>query len=241
MTLSTFTVPITQSQQAELRLRAEDAYPQEACGFILQDGSLVECQNHSTVEDQFIISAEDYAEYDEQIAAVWHTHANFPRFSEADIRACKSLNLPFAVWDCGSSQLLWLDPRQSAGLLQRPWNYGINDCYAAIRDWYFQQLGVQLGDYTRNYDGEWTSRGFVYFEENFKVEGFLPVPVGQPLERGDVVMFRIRNDATCNHVAVVEDPAANMLYQHLANRLSGLTAYSGYFRDNTYMVVRRPG
>ena len=42
MTLSTFTVPVTQSQQAELRLRAEDAYPQEACGFILQDGSLVE-------------------------------------------------------------------------------------------------------------------------------------------------------------------------------------------------------
>lgn len=239
MTLSTFTVPITQAQQAELRVRAEAAYPNEACGFILQDGSLVECVNGSTIPDQFIISAEDYVEYDEQIAAVWHTHANFPRFSEADIRACKSLNIPFAIWDCGSSQFFWLDPRQSAGLLQRPWNYGIHDCYAALRDWYYQELGVTLGDYARNYDGEWQDRGFVYFEESFRNEGFMPVPANQPLERGDMVMFRIRNDATCNHVAVVEDPAANMLYQHLAHRLSGLTPYSSYFRDNTHMVVRR--
>ena len=241
MTLSTFTVPVTQAQQAELRVRAERAFPNEACGFILQDGSLVECQNRSSIPDQFVISAEDFAEYDEQVAAIWHTHANFPRFSEADIRSCKTLNIPFAVWDCGSSQFLWLDPRQSAGLLQRPWNYGVHDCYAALRDWYYQELGVTLGDYPRNYDGEWNDRGFVYFEESFRNEGFIPVPAGQPLQRGDMVMFRIRNDVTCNHVAVIEDPAGNMLYQHLVNKLSGLTAYSGYFRENTHMIVRRPG
>ena len=65
------------------------------------------------------------------------------------------------------------------------------------------------------------------------------IPTTVPLERGDVILFRIRNQDCCNHVAVVEDPAANMLYQHLVDRLSGLTAYSGYFRENTYMVVRR--
>jgi proteasome lid subunit RPN8/RPN11 len=241
MTLSTFTIPVTQTQQAELRLRAESAYPNEACGFILQDGSLVECQNHSNIADQFVITAEDYAEYDEQVAAIWHTHANFSKFSQADIRACKTLNIPFAVWDCGSSQFLWLDPRQSAGLLQRPWNYGVYDCYSAVRDWYFQELNVQLGDYARSYDGEWSSRGFVHFEENFRTEGFIPVPANQPLQRGDVIMFRIRNDVVCNHVAVVEDPVKNLLFQHLVNKLSGFTSYSGYFRENTHMVVRRLG
>jgi hypothetical protein len=51
--------------------------------------------------------------------------------------------------------------------------------------------------------------------------------------------MRIRNDVCCNHVAVLEDPAANQLYQHLVGRLSGLSTYSPYFREQTYAVLRR--
>ncbi len=96
-----------------------------------------------------------------------------------------------------------------------------------------------MGDYPREYEGEWCQRGFTHFEDNFATEGFSRIAPTEPLQRGDVILFRIRNDVTCNHVAVVEDPAANMLYQHLVDRLSGLSAYSGYFRENAYMVVRR--
>jgi hypothetical protein len=102
-------------------------------------------------------------------------------------------------------------------------------------------MGVAMGDYERLYEGEWSTRGFTHFEENFAAEGFVRLPVTVPLERGDVILFRIRNQNCCNHVAVVEDPSANLLYQHLVGRLSGATAYSGYFRENTYMVVRRLG
>jgi len=157
------------------------------------------------------------------------------------VQACKALNLPYAVWNCGGSEAFWLDPQQSAGLLGRPWNYGIYDCYSAVRDWYQQQMGVSMGDYARQYEGEWQTRGFTHFEDNFAAEGFTRIPVTADLQRGDVIMFRIRNQDCCNHVAVVEDPAANMLYQHLVGRLSGLTAYSDYFRENTYMVLRRAG
>ena len=241
MTLSTWTNPLTAEQRLAMRTYAERAYPKETCGFILVDGTVVECENTSDVEDQFIIRAQDTADYLDDAAACWHSHANYNGFSPADIKACKALNLPYAVWNCGGSDAFWLDPRQSAGLVGRPWNYGVYDCYSAVRDWYQQQMGIEMGDYERLYEGEWNTRGFTHFEDNFAAEGFTRIPVTVPLERGDVILFRIRNQYACNHVAVIEDPAANMLYQHLVGRLSGTTAYSGYFRENTYMVVRRQG
>ena len=239
MTLSTWANPLTGEQRLAMRQYAEATHPSETCGFILQDGSLVQCTNTSTEPDQFTISAEDTALYLDDAIACWHSHANYSGFSPADIKACKALNLPYAVWDCGGSQSFWLDPQQAAGLLERPWNYGVYDCYSAVRDWYWQEMGVQMGDYERLYEGEWSTRGFTHFEENFVAEGFVRIPASVPMVRGDVIMFRIRNQNCCNHVAVVEDPDANLLYQHLVGRLSGLTAYSGYFRENTYMVLRR--
>ena len=154
MSLSTFTSPITATQATDIRRLAEEAFPSEACGFIRSDGSVSVCQNRSTVPDQFIIDAMDY---DDDATAVWHSHANYAKFSAADIKACKQLNLPFAMWNCGSSELFYLNPSQDAGLIGRPWNYGIYDCYAAVRDWYYQQFGWELGDYDRQYEGSCTS------------------------------------------------------------------------------------
>ena len=205
----------------------------------MTDGTVVECENTSDQPDTFTISAQDTANYLDNAQACWHSHANYSGFSPADIKACKALNLPYAVWDCGGSEAFWLDPRQNAGLLGRPWNYGVYDCYSAVRDWYKQQMGVDMGDYPRQYEGEWSTRGFTYFQDNFAAEGFTHIPTGSGLMRGDVLLFKIRNQEACNHVAVVEDPAANQLYQHLVGRLSGLTSYSGYFRENTCMVLRR--
>jgi hypothetical protein len=46
--LSTFSIPTTGQQQAAIRSYAEAAFPAEACGFILADGTVVECANTST-------------------------------------------------------------------------------------------------------------------------------------------------------------------------------------------------
>jgi proteasome lid subunit RPN8/RPN11 len=239
--LSQWQNPLTAEQRLAMRTYAERAYPKETCGFILLDGSVVECENTSNEPDTFAISAQNTADYLDDAKACWHSHAKYSGFSPADIKACKALNLPYAVWNCSGSEAFWLDPSQDAGLLERPWNYGVYDCYSAVRDWYKQQMGVEMGDYPRRYEGEWSKPGFVFFEQNFAAEGFVKLPAGVDLVRGDVILFRIRNQTACNHVAVVEDPAANKLYQHLVGRLSGTTSYSGYFRENSYMVVRRAG
>jgi hypothetical protein len=88
---------------------------------------------------------------------------------------------------------------------------------------------IEMGDYPRRYEGEWSKPGFTHFEQNFAAEGFVKVPAGLDLVRGDVILMRIRNQNACNHVAVVEDPAANKLYQHLVGRLSGIDCLQRLF------------
>lgn len=238
MMLTRFVNPLTSHQNAYLRSAAEKAFPKEACGFFLFNGGMIEVQNQSTIPEQFVISAKDYAVYDEQIAAIWHTHARYPRFSAADIQSCKSLGIPFAMWDCSSSQSYWLDTNQYTGLIGRPWNYGIWDCYASVRDWYWQEFGISLGDYPRTEEGEWRNPNFTHFEDNFRREGFETVPMNEA-KRGDVLLMRIRNDNTCNHVAVIEDPEEGLIYHHAVDRLSEVVVYGHWMRQNTYCIVRR--
>ena len=237
--LSSFSNPTTSKQQSQILKRSEAAFPVEACGFILSNGDVVECTNVSTEKYTFKINAEETALYLDDAIASWHSHIDYADVSFADIKASKALNLPYAVFNCAGREHFYFDPSQSAGLLGRPWMYGGYDCYSAVRDWYKQEMGVDMGDYERLYEGEWKQRGFTHFEDNFAAEGFVRIPLTVPLERGDVLLMRIRNDDACNHVAVMEDPESNQIFQHLVGRQSESMSYSGYFRDNTYMIVRR--
>ncbi len=189
--LSQYINPITGEQQASIRAYAEAAHPVEACGFVLADGAVVECTNTSTQPDTFVISAEETALYLDDAVASWHSHADYSSMSFADINASKALSLPYVVFNCASTEFYYFDPRQSAGLVGRPWMYGGYDCYSAVRDWYSQEMGVEMADYERLYEGEWAQRGFTHFEDNFAAEGFFKIAKTVDLERGDVVLFLI--------------------------------------------------
>ena len=102
--LSQWQNPLTAEQRLAMRTYAERAYPKETCGFILIDGTVVECQNTSAEPDTFVISAQDTADYLDDAKACWHSHAKYSGFSPADIKACKALNLPYAVWNCAGSE-----------------------------------------------------------------------------------------------------------------------------------------
>ena len=239
--LSLYQRGLNEAQWLQIRQLSEAAHPAEACGFVLNDGSVVSCANVSAEEDTFKITASESAQYVDDASCVWHSHRDFPKFSEADIKACKALNLPYAMWDCGGSFAHWLDPSQDAGLLKRPWAYGIHDCYGAVRDWFYQEQGLTLKDYPRLYEGEWYSRGFTHFDDNFEAEGFLRLPYGEPLQRGDAVLMRIANDSATNHVAVIQDAEKNLIFQHCVERFSEVTMYSDYWRNRTHCVVRYAG
>lgn len=58
----------------------------ERCGLILKDGTIIEVDNIAEVPEQsFEIPAEKLVEYEDQLAATWHTHPfQSSIFSEKD-------------------------------------------------------------------------------------------------------------------------------------------------------------
>jgi len=239
VTLSAYGHSLTAAQVQTIRRKAEKAFPDEACGFVLTDGRAIACPNVALDKGTFEMRPEDSAAYLDQAVAIWHSHLWHPGFSRQDVDACHTLQVPYAVWDCGSSELFWLDPRPSAGLIGRPWNYGVHDCFAAMRDWYYQERELLLADEFRGDEYEWANSGFHQFKRIFDVHGFKELPEGVTPVRGDLVLMQLSGHDYIDHVAVIEDPSKNLILHHLCGRQSALDDYGRLFRTHTYALARR--
>jgi cell wall-associated NlpC family hydrolase len=129
-----------------------------------------------------------------------------------------------------------MDPTGNAPFLERPWLYGIYDCYGLLRDYYRREFSIELDDYDRGEEFEWKSSEWRMFEKNFEGQGFREVGDGQA-RKGDMLLMQLQADFP-NHVGVMHSPEQNVFYQHLLDRLSEASVYGGYWRKNTVKVLR---
>lgn len=240
MTISTLTNPLSVETRDEIVKHSFAALEvkEEACGFVLKDGTVIQVKNTAEKPGlEFQIAAEDSAKYLDDAQAIWHTHLNSPQFSKEDVAACKTLNLPWVMHCSKSNTFHWLDPSQDAGLLQRPWAWGLYDCYALVRDYFYQQHQLKLNDYERRFEGVWDEHDFLEFEDNWAKEGFEKV-TGTPQD-GDVLLFSIRSPHV-NHVGVLTDVNSNVFLHHGVDRFSEQTVLSwdGFWGQRLKAVVR---
>lgn len=226
-----------QELKAELRTHAHLRPDEEACG-IIAGGQLFPCANiHSSPSNNFGISAEDYAKADELgIEAIFHSHTGFNnRFSPHDVASCKTINLPWVMYCIGTNSWHEMDPTGKAPYLERPWIYGMYDCYGLVRDYYRGEFNIVLDDYERGQEFEWKSSEWRMFEKNFRAQGFSEID-GE-IRKGDVLLMQLQADFP-NHVGVFHEPSQNIFYQHLLDRLSEANVYGGYWQKNTVKLLR---
>lgn len=223
--------------KAELIAYSHEQSPKEACGFIA-NGRFVPCDNiHSSPLDHFAIKAEDYARADSlTIEAIFHSHAEFnSSFSPHDIASCKATNLPWVMYCLGGNSWHEMDPTGNAPYLERPWIYGMYDCYGLVRDYFRNEFGIMLADYERGEEFEWKSSEWRMFEKNFRQQGFCDAD--GPAQRGDVLLMQLQADFP-NHVGIIHSPSQNIFYQHLLGRLSEANVYGGYWQKHTVRTLR---
>lgn len=225
-----------QDLKADLRAHAHSQPDQEMCG-IIAGSKFFPCTNiHSSPIDNFAIEAKDYAQLEELgIEAIFHSHIGFNnQFSRHDISSCKAINLPWIMYCIGTNSWHEMDPTGSAPYIERPWIYGIYDCYGLVRDYFRKEYNILLDDYDRGEEFEWKSREWRMFEKNFAGQGF--VEVDSP-RKGDVLLMQLQADFP-NHVGVIHDPDRNIFYQHLLDRLSEASIYGGYWQKSTVKILR---
>jgi hypothetical protein len=108
---------------------------------------------------------------------------------------------------------MWGDTLAPEDLRNRPFRWGVTDCWSAVRDGLRELFMERVGNYPRAWQF-WTHLDSAPFEQNLRAEGF--TIVSEDPSRaipGDVVLLKLRS-AVYNHAALVVDE--NTIYHHLA-------------------------
>ena len=229
---------INEELKLEMAAYAQSKSPEEACGLIA-GGRFVPCVNiHPQPVDGFAIAAKDYAKLEDHgIETVFHSHGGFnSNFSKHDIQSCKAINLPWAMYCTGANSWQFMDPTGNAPYINRPWLYGIYDCYGLVRDYFKNEFAIILDDYKRGEEFEWKSMEWQMFERNFRQQGFGEISK-EEIKKGDVLLMQLQANFA-NHVGVFHHPLQKIFYQHLLERPSEATVYGGYWEKNTIKILR---
>lgn len=223
---------------ATMKIHAMQCFPQEACGLIVNNEYLP-CDNmHSLPLEYFAIDAKDYAKASVKgdIQAVFHSHPNqLNNFSAHDIEACKHSKLPWILYCTDTNEWAEIDPSGNAPYLGRPWQYGIYDCYALMRDFYNREFGIVLDDFNRGEEGEWENPEWRMFEKNIEQQGF--IDCNGPLKKGDMLLMQLQSRFP-NHAGFMVAPSSNIFYHHLMGRISEQNVYGGYWAKVTNRILR---
>ncbi|WP_411751325.1 C40 family peptidase [Serratia sp. (in: enterobacteria)] len=216
-------------------------YPNESCGFVVQNGRkarYLPCRNVAeNTLDNFVISPQEYAQVEDQgeIIRIIHSHPDVPVLipSEMDRLQCDHSGIVWGIVSWPEGDYTEVVPRGERPLVGRSWLLGHADCWSLIRDYYRQEHGIALNDYsvehewwidgkTRLYDDHWYAEGFREFQG--------------PMRAGDMIMMQVSAPVT-NHAGIYLGDG--MMLHHLFGQLSQRYPYSGYFQERTVRVVRR--
>ncbi|MGY4848624.1 NlpC/P60 family protein, partial [Pasteurella multocida] len=115
-------------------------------------------------------------------------------------------------------------------LYGRKFIHGMTDCYGFVRDWYQQELGIELPNYNR-VDG-WWNEGENLYVDNFENAGFYQV---DDLQVGDMIVMQI-NATVPNHAGVYLGDG--LIGHHLYGRFSSKDVYGQFYRDRTTHIMR---
>lgn len=227
---------LTHTQKEEIRRLASAKPEEEVCGFVLEDGSVIDVPNiASDPKTTFEISPSDYVRADLcGIKGVWHSHLELDGFSPLDQQVLYQDTLPWSVYCLRTAKFHQCDPVTTAPLLGRPFCFGVYDCYSLVSD-KLAEMGVQLPSWPRGDYGEWNTPLFRPFDEESWTVG---APVIDGLYReGDILLMNLGDhQGHTDHVGVFVD--RNRFLHHPAERESRLDRFGSWWQRRTRLVLR---
>ena len=199
----------------------KDEYPREGCGII----SVVKgkkkwfpCDNVAEDENDFVIDLKQYISIGHRadIVGIVHSHPDgTTEPSENDIKYCNTIGIPYYIFSYPEMDMNILQPiRETKSLYGRDYEFGVNDCFEAARDYYISK-GLDIPKRPL-FEDDWWEKDLDYFTDEYigtwgfeKVEG--------NLQEGDLIIFTITAKVG-NHCGVYLGD--DIFYHHAENRIS---------------------
>tara|TARA_B000000532_G_scaffold243632_1_gene240239 strand:+ start:935 stop:1636 length:702 start_codon:yes stop_codon:yes gene_type:complete len=225
----------------EALAHAKDQDPKESCGLLLNirgKEKYFPCGNLSQTAHQcFILDPEDYVKGDNlgDIIAIVHSHPVTPPVpSQSDKVACEQSGLKWHIVNPKTETWGSLEPTgYKAPLIGREWAWAVNDCYTLVRDFYKEELNINLKDWERPTTLEDFNKDPM-FERCAWRTGFRELRPDEKLKYGDLLFMSILTSGL-NHVAIFLD--GDVLH-HLTDRLSCIEPYSEWLLKCTGKRLR---
>lgn len=216
----------------DIKAHALDQYPNESCGFIVDEEYISFDNLADKPKESFVIQPEAWAKYSQHgtIKAVVHSHPDGPDCpSEADMRQQVATDIPWGIICTNGEQTtepFWFgDDAPKAPLIGRGFRHGVTDCYSQIRDYYLLERKITLPEFPR--DWEWWLEDQDLYQDGFAIAGFKLINESE-VKEGDVFLAQVRSKVP-NHGGV-----------YLGNGL-GLHHLTGALAvDMTRLSVREP-
>lgn len=122
-------------------------------------------------------------------------------------------------------------------LVGRSFLLGVRDCYSIVRDFYFDNFGIELTDYARPKD--WHSDIENIIRNVYEIDGFEMITDWKPkdLRPADIFCMSI-GESEPNHLAIYVGD--NKIIHHLYGRFSSDDPFRDFFRNTTGFVLRHP-
>lgn len=223
----------------EIAAHAKAELPRESCGVIIVfkgKYKYIPCINDSNDITDFSMNAKSFADAEDmgEVLYIVHSHPrteNKP--SIVDLINIEKTNIPWLIINPYTKQYTVTKPSgYIAPLIGRQFFPGVLDCYTIIKDFYKQELNIELPEWER--EDNWWLEGKNYYLERYKPSGF-EVILDNKIKPYDVVMMTLGSPVV-NHAGIIL-PDGSLLH-HARGRLSSRDVYSGYYRNITSHIIR---
>jgi proteasome lid subunit RPN8/RPN11 len=224
-------------QIAAAMVHASQCEPLESCGVITEDGAFHALKNTATEFDTFVMDMAGYLAINKKsrVVAIVHSHVYLPPTPSAGDKAMvEKTGLPWLIvsWPLGTWKVI--EPcGYRAPLVGREWAWGSHDCFGLIRDGLFDETGILIPDFPREW--MWWKAGDDLIGQQFDAAGFVRMAPGTPPNHCDVLGLRISSKVV-NHLGLFLKP--DVLLHQMLGRLSVRDVYGGFLADVTELHLR---
>jgi proteasome lid subunit RPN8/RPN11 len=230
--------PVFDSDDSEIVKDLLSVYPEEGCGLLInKKGKLVWkfCTNIADdPEEDFVIDPKEYIEASlvGTIHSIIHSHVDSScEPSSGDKKASCFLQIPYTIYSLRDEEkYTFTPPKINNPLLGRDYEFGSQDCYSLVRDYYKENFNLILPKTV--FQDNWWDEGLNYFDDLFDAFGFEEVDTPKI---GDGIIFKVFSHVP-NHcgVYVGED---NFIH-HAIDRLSCKESLHSGWGKHIHRIVR---
>lgn len=190
---------------AQIKREAIASYPHEGVWLITTEGCRQVPNVAEDPENFFRVAKHDMAAATVAgLLAVVHSHPNWhPCPSASDMRCQDASGVPWGILATDgkrTTDIVWFgDQADKLPLIGRPFQHGVTDCYAIIRDYYSIELGISIPEFPR--DWEWWLKGDDLYRDGFGKAGFHRIEQSEA-KPGDVWIAQLRSPVP-NHGGIL--------------------------------------